>query len=362
MNISTSNLWTGYKRLHVMLMVSFFLCTCFALFYFMRPRWRCPAQNNVRLTENFTENDWVHVAIVGSYFALKELDVFSAPVKSLLWHRRVPVHLHILGSENIVHQIRACNHLFFRISHHDINTESLYDLGHYNANKYKLLVEKSLLHTDVKKVIVIDTDLAFFDDVGELYKQFNHFKPEQAIGLAPEYFNQYADDKRHISHGGQNCVKAIHYDGHDGFNTGVALLDLEKLRKLNWWMDMVVPASKEVHSCLQPMGDQDIMNHMLYSNKDLLYVLPYEWHMQYYCFNPTHFSGRSDVKCKKDMWKGKVKIGHWNGSAPYAKYLFYFYKNLETSSLDQPFINHLYMKAHDVDIETDINELEGFWM
>jgi hypothetical protein len=332
-------------------------------------KWNCPPPLGAQVLRllpreyDVKEEDWTHVVFVGGFNNYKFWRALQRPLRSLMWNRRSPVHVHLIGYDprEIVHTIQRCNHYMFRITAHrfDIPSSLYNDIRPWNPNKLKLMVDWTLRKTKITRVIVLDLDIAIYDDIGLLNKEFDRMGPDQAIGVVPEYFNQYGMDRRNISFSGETCIRAVHYDGHDGVNTGVALWDFKKLRAKRWWND-IKRTTERIRNCKQPMGDQDITNDFLYDHPHLLYYIPYEWHMQYYCFQPTHFSDRTQLKCKKNMYKGKVKIGHWNGSAPYGEFVGSFLEKIASSALDSAWLNELVLKAHNEEMAKDVDTLVGF--
>lgn len=66
-----------------------------------------------------------------------------------------------------------------------------------------------------------------------------------------------------------------------GFNTGVILLDMQKLRHLNWSHMWRMIAEKELISMLSTsLADQDIFNAVIKYNPEIVYKLPCHWNVQ----------------------------------------------------------------------------------
>merc|ERR1712226_1179782 len=85
------------------------------------------------------------------------------------------------------------------------------------------------LPPDLEKLIMLDIDLEFRIDLLDLYKQFHEFSETEMIGLAselsPHYYNQA---RRYI---GANPGTRVGRPGRfQGFNTGVALYHLQRMR------------------------------------------------------------------------------------------------------------------------------------
>ncbi|XP_009576157.1 PREDICTED: glycosyltransferase-like protein LARGE1, partial [Fulmarus glacialis] len=66
-----------------------------------------------------------------------------------------------------------------------------------------------------------------------------------------------------------------------GYNTGVILLLLDKLRKMKWEQMWRLTAERELMSMLSTsLADQDIFNAVIKQNPFLVYQLPCFWNVQ----------------------------------------------------------------------------------
>ncbi|XP_016120635.1 glycosyltransferase-like protein LARGE1, partial [Sinocyclocheilus grahami] len=89
-----------------------------------------------------------------------------------------------------------------------------------------------------------------------------------------------------------------------GFNTGVILLLLDRLRKLKWEQMWRLTAERELMSMLSTsLADQDIFNAVIKQNPFLVHQLPCFWNVQ------LSDHTRSE-KCYKDV--SDLKVIHWN--------------------------------------------------
>ncbi|KAM3858910.1 xylosyl- and glucuronyltransferase LARGE1-like [Diretmus argenteus] len=89
-----------------------------------------------------------------------------------------------------------------------------------------------------------------------------------------------------------------------GFNTGVILLLLDRLRKLRWEQMWRLTAERELMSMLSTsLADQDIFNAVIKQNPFLVHQLPCFWNVQ------LSDHTRSE-KCYKDV--SDLKVIHWN--------------------------------------------------
>mmetsp|Transcript_32643 Transcript_32643/g.85348 ORF Transcript_32643/g.85348 Transcript_32643/m.85348 type:complete len:272 (+) Transcript_32643:3-818(+) len=124
---------------------------------------------------------------------------------------------------------------------------------------------KPLLHwafpRDVRRVIVLDTDVVVVRDIAELWAEFDHFG-SALVGIANEQSNLYHN-------------RAI------GKNGGVQLLDLAGMRASQRYADALdYYASGADHRYIGYLGDQTLYSFMASSHADLLYRLPCEWNRQ----------------------------------------------------------------------------------
>ena len=154
---------------------------------------------------------------------------------------------------------------------------------------------------------------------GRVVEIFDDFEPAQAIGAAPELSSWYRTSR----------WPALH---HRGFNTGVMLMDLEKLRALRWnvvWRAVL-------RSCLATLertdlGDQDVVNAVASRGRrpELIYELSCVWNVQWRlgrrkCFVP-------------ELSLGLVKIVHFNTPSKelsvelWTRELIEFMRNLKPS-------------------------------
>ncbi|CAL8081043.1 unnamed protein product [Calicophoron daubneyi] len=132
----------------------------------------------------------------------------------------------------------------------------------------KILVPEILPQT-LRKVIVIDSDALFNEDIGNLWAHFERFNSSQ----------------------GQNSQECMDLKGCPldqfkgkpsmGINSGLVLWDLTKARRSYWaklWREAVkelVAEQRVLYNC-----DQGIASRVLHKNPDFLYRLPCVWNVQ----------------------------------------------------------------------------------
>uniref|UniRef100_A0AAR2JY53 LARGE xylosyl- and glucuronyltransferase 1 n=1 Tax=Pygocentrus nattereri TaxID=42514 RepID=A0AAR2JY53_PYGNA len=200
----------------------------------------------------------IHVAIVcAGYNASRDVVTL---VKSVLFHRRNPLHFHFI-TDSIAQQILAS--LFHtwmvpavRVDFYDadeLKSEVSWIPNKHYSGIYGLmkLVLTKTLPSDLQKVIVLDTDITFATDIAELWAVFHKFKGQQVLGLVENQSDWYLGNlwKNH------RPWPALGR----GFNTGVILLLLDRLRKLRWEQMWRLTAERELMSMLSTsLADQVI--------------------------------------------------------------------------------------------------------
>uniref|UniRef100_A0A8C9SXN7 LARGE xylosyl- and glucuronyltransferase 2 n=1 Tax=Scleropages formosus TaxID=113540 RepID=A0A8C9SXN7_SCLFO len=249
------------------------------------------------------ENTLIHVACVCAGHNASR-DVVTL-VKSILFHRRNPLHFHFI-TDAVAHQILSS--LFqswmvpsVQVSFYD--AEELKSNVAWIPNKHysgiyglmKLTLTKAL-PSNLTKVIVLDTDITFATDIAELWAIFRKFTDKQAIGLVENQSDWYLGNlwKNH---------KPWPALGR-GFNTGVILLLLERLRRIGWEQMWRLTAERELMSMLSTsLADQDIFNAFIKQNPVLVHQLPCFWNVQ------LSDHTRSE-QCYTEV--SDLKVIHWN--------------------------------------------------
>uniref|UniRef100_A0AAY4D703 LARGE xylosyl- and glucuronyltransferase 2 n=1 Tax=Denticeps clupeoides TaxID=299321 RepID=A0AAY4D703_9TELE len=237
------------------------------------------------------------------YFVLSR-DVVTL-VKSILFHRRNPLHFHFI-TDTVANQILS--NLFqswmvpsVQVSFYDadeLKSEvSWIPNKHYSGiyGLMKLTLTKAL-PSDLSKVIVLDTDITFATDIAELWAIFKKFTEKQVIGLVENQSDWYLGNlwKNH---------KPWPALGR-GFNTGVILLYLERLRRIGWEQMWRLTAERELMNMLSTsLADQDIFNAFIKQNPVLVHQLPCFWNVQ------LSDHTRSE-QCYTEV--SDLKVIHWN--------------------------------------------------
>ncbi|KAM9276214.1 xylosyl- and glucuronyltransferase LARGE1 isoform 3-T3 [Cariama cristata] len=245
----------------------------------------------------------IHVAIVcAGYNASRDVVTL---VKSVLFHRRNPLHFHLIA-DAIAKQILAT--LFqtwmvpaVRIDFYDadeLKSEVSWIPNKHYSGIYGLmkLVLTKTLPSSLERVIVLDTDITFATDIAELWAVFHKFKGQQVLGLVENQSDWYLGNlwKNH------RPWPALGR----GYNTGVILLLLDKLRKMKWEQMWRLTAERELMSMLSTsLADQDIFNAVIKQNPFLVYQLPCFWNVQLsdHTRSEQCYRDVSDLKLQKQL-------------------------------------------------------------
>ncbi|KAM9317514.1 xylosyl- and glucuronyltransferase LARGE2s [Pholidichthys leucotaenia] len=226
-------------------------------------------------------------------------------VKSVLFHRRNPLHFHFI-TDTVANRILSTLFQSWMVPSVQV---SFYDADELKSevswipNKHysgiyglmKLTLTKAL-PSDLSKVIVLDTDITFATDIAELWGIFRKFADKQVIGLVENQSDWYLGNlwKNH---------KPWPALGR-GFNTGVILLYLERLRRIGWEQMWRLTAERELMSMLSTsLADQDIFNAFIKQNPVLVHQLPCFWNVQ------LSDHTRSE-QCYTEV--SDLKVIHWN--------------------------------------------------
>lgn len=281
----------------------------------------------------------VHVAIVcAGYNASRSVVTLF---KSILFYRRNPLHFHLLADSvaQIVLQklFQTWNipqvEVSFYLADSVVPDVSWIPNKHYSGvyGLMKLTLPK-VLPSNLKRVIVLDTDVTFATDIAELWKIFSQLRDKQAIGLVENQSDWYLG-KLWKNHRPWPALGR-------GYNTGVILLELGKLRKIGWGQLWRLVAEKDLTTLLSTsLADQDIFNAIIKTHPDLVYNLPCQWNVQ------LSDNTRSEL-CYTEVTD--LKVIHWNSP-----------KKLKVKNKHVEFFRNLYLTFLEYDGNLLRRELFG---
>ena len=223
-------------------------------------------------------------------------------IKSLLFHRRSHLHLHIITDKpafitlSVIFQtwdLEDVSISFYLLETYEyllLNIPNKHHSGLFGLTK---LIVEQILPAEIHRVIVLDTDIVVMDSLHELWKMFGRMRPHQFVGLVENLSNYYVE-KRLFS----LLVR--------GYNTGVMLMDLSKMREMNWgglWRIECDLLNRKIGSLKQ--ADQDIMNSYLEKHPSTVYPVTCVWNYQISAKSlSNHICSFSE--------ENRIRIVHWN--------------------------------------------------
>ncbi|XP_041378381.1 xyloside xylosyltransferase 1-like [Gigantopelta aegis] len=283
-----------------------------------------------------TDDGKIYVIITFSnikrYTELKEK--FKTCISSMLSKTRTRIVFYIIGDEyskDIAEQImdsvcKKCHQLIHldvnqiseKFNHIILNMLKSFTIpGHYynDALFFLSLIIHRVMPPYLHKVIMIDADLKFQSDINQLYRLFGEFKEGNIIGIAkelqPVYRHAFGQYRKH--HPG-TLVGEPPPNGFTGFNSGVLLLDLDKMRRSQLYNSLI--DSQEVFKLTEKyyfkgfLGDQDFFTLLSLEYMNVFYILPCTWNRQLCQWFRYH--GYVDVFDEYFMCTGHVNIYHGN--------------------------------------------------
>ena len=136
-------------------------------------------------------------------------------------------------------------------------------LFHFCATQRIFIADKL---TSVRRVLYMDTDTILVSPLYKVWREFSRFTDSHVMGMTRAYlFNKGWYD--HINH------SIPHLPPH-GYNSDVLLLDLERIRQLQWANNLTTVMRLQTHERSNILGDQDILNEYFYYFPERLHTLP----------------------------------------------------------------------------------------
>uniref|UniRef100_A0A452UJA4 LARGE xylosyl- and glucuronyltransferase 2 n=1 Tax=Ursus maritimus TaxID=29073 RepID=A0A452UJA4_URSMA len=219
--------------------------------------------------------------------------------------RKNPLHFHLVTDTMARNILEMLFHTWMvpavRVSFYD--AEELKPQVSWIPNKHysglyglMKLVLPATLPPDLARVIVLDTDVTFASDIAELWALFAHFSDKQVIGLVENQSDWYLGNLWR-NHRPWPALGR-------GFNTGVILLRLDRLRQAGWEQMWKLTATRELLTLpATSLADQDIFNAVIKEHPRLVQPLPCVWNVQLsdHTLAERCYSEASDLK-----------VIHWN--------------------------------------------------
>lgn len=176
-----------------------------------------------------------------------------------------------------------------------------------------------VFNKNIDKMILLDSDLKFKRDIADLHALFSNFSETNLIGIArdgqPVYrhlFWQYRKENPDTRVGNPPP------NGLTGFNSGVLLLDLARMRKSELYNQLL--SNEKIEYLTKKyyfkghLGDQDFFTLLGMEHEELFYVLPCQWNRQLCRWWGEH--GYADIINEYYKCDGEVFIYHGNCNTP----------------------------------------------
>lgn len=273
-------------------------------------------------TNDLPKCQLLHIAIVCAGY--KETRRVVTLIKSILFYRQHPLHFHFISDSAGRHVLQV----LFKTWKLQKVSISFYDAdklkaevewipnSHYSGvyGLMKLTLTKALPDI-LDKVIVLDTDVFFLTNIAELWKLFEKFSTQQAVGLVENQSEWYT---------GKLWKKYKHWPALGrGFNTGVMLFDLQKLRQIGWANLWRMTAEKQLINLLSTvLADQDVINAALKDNPQVVYKLPCEWNIQLSDNTQSEYCYEEVTDLKIIHWNSPKKLGVKHKHAKYFRNMY----------------------------------------
>lgn len=298
------------------------------------------------IDDNFSEDLELEVfMIVTEWSSLRQKQLHDC-MRTMQFHleHTCNVHFHVLvDTTTAYHVLNVLNRRWCQVEGSNIKI-SLYNLQevqmtilpyHHRMMNYfssennlyynrTIFFVEALLHKVlpevVRKVMVFDIDIMINSSIRELYGYFEHFSASHLIGLAfeqqPTYMHYTAEYRKYNP---STQIGSPPPYGNPGFNSGVILMDLEKLRNSdiynNFLSSVGLHNAAEKYSFQGNLGDQDFFSLLSFDYPELFYVLPCTWNRQlcrlFEQRYHEHFTAFHD--CQGDIY---IYHGNCNTSLP----------------------------------------------
>ncbi|KAM5318148.1 xylosyl- and glucuronyltransferase LARGE2 isoform 1-T2 [Glossophaga mutica] len=245
----------------------------------------------------------LHVAIVCAGHKSSR-DVITL-VKSMLFYRKNPLHLHLVTDAVARNILETLFHTWMVPA---VWPQVSWIPNKHYSGLYGLmkLVLPGALPPDLARVVVLDTDITFASDIAELWALFAHFSDQQAIGLVENQSNWYLGNLWRNHKPWPALGRGFNTGGDDNFSpwAGVILLQLDRLRQAGWEQMWRLTATQELLTLpATSLADQDIFNAVIKGHPGLVHPLPCVWNVQ---LSDHTLAERCYLEA------ADIKVIHWN--------------------------------------------------
>lgn len=307
------------------------------------------ARKNAAMTEwsanasakyGIASRETINVVFVAK-FAFRNMKVtrtMTRCLKSILRHTKRSLHWHILADpqsylrlSRTLYMVGEESRVKFQVSLYNITAveegnksviktlRTLFftkDVGRYNDDMFFIT---EIFHRvfSLERIVFMDLDLQFEVDIGELYGAFDSFTPSNIIAIGHDLQPQYREDfaKYRAKHPGTDVGGPR--PGRQGFNTGVMLMDLGKMRTSKLYNELLnyapLKALCDKYEFRGSLGHQDFFTLLGMEYPELFHLLSCVWNRQL----DTGWEKSVGKKIFESYHRcpGAIKIYHGNGNA-----------------------------------------------
>ena len=212
-----------------------------------------------------------HVVLVSCGTSETRLvDLFVTVKSILLMQSDIPLTLHIFMSEQMRSRIdtfmdtfpeSAIEHLSYHFYEPQFPSEHWRNM--FRECSTQRLFIPDLLPKNVSRILYLDTDCIVLAPLHKIWSEFDSFRESEFIGLT------YRKNFQTRTPGD------IPFLPPNGFNAGVMLLDIDRIRKDHWIKNLTAIMERQVGEGVNKFGDQDILDEYLFYNPERLHVVRY---------------------------------------------------------------------------------------
>ncbi|KAM7282475.1 hypothetical protein ISCGN_002625 [Ixodes scapularis] len=273
-----------------------------------------------------------------AYRNMKVTRLMTRCLKSILAYSDRSLHFHVLADPQSYMRLRRTLYnvqkeagKIFQFSLYNITSVQVHqrevikvmrtlfftkDVGRYNDDMF-FVTEVFHRVFPLQRIIFIDLDLRFEEDIGKLHDFFHCFDAQNLIGIGFDLQPQYRLDFAKYREKHPDSDVGIARPGKQGFNTGVMLMDLDAMRHSKLYNSLLT------YKDLKPLcdkyyfkgslGHQDFFTLVGMEHPELFLVLDCVWNRQ--LDTGWSHSVKKTVFDEYHKCPGKVRIYHANGGA-----------------------------------------------
>ena len=297
----------------------------------------------------------IHIAMVAA--GSKTVRDAVTVIKSLLFYRHNPLHLHFISDAAGRHilatlfstwQLPAVNVSFYA-TETALTNVSWIPNSHYSGvfGLLKLTLTSTLPAT-LNNVLVLDTDIMFAGDVAELWQLFAAIRKRgKLFGLVENQSNWYLG-KLWENHRPWPALGR-------GFNTGVMMLDLQAMREHGWeemWFQVTMETLQSYKATA--LADQDVINAVIKEHPNTHYMMPCAWNVQLSEHSLSEHCYRDAEDFKIIHWNSPKKLLVTNNHGPYFKNLYMTFQGYDGDLLKHELLScNLYSTQKEKQVKQD---------